>query len=91
MSIVNSITSEADILATVVAPNQHRLPPELARLFLDSHFTDEQVARMHELADKNNAGTITPEERQLMENYARVGSFLSQMQSKGAIVAQFKR
>jgi hypothetical protein len=82
MSIASNQPTDADILQVVVAPQGPALEPAAAESLLKLHFTDVQIARMHELADKNNADNITPAERAEMESYARVGNFLSLIQSK---------
>jgi hypothetical protein len=81
---LESIT-EADILAEVIASARSALPPELARTLIELRFSAKQLKRMGDLADKNNAGTITGPERAEMENYARVGTFLSLLQSKARL------
>jgi hypothetical protein len=85
MSTAATFVTEADILQAVVAPQEPGLEPPLARSLLGLNFTHAQVTRMHELADKNNEGNITPDERAEMENYARVGNFLSLIQSKARL------
>jgi hypothetical protein len=88
MSTASNFVSEAEILQAVVAPQEPELEPNVARSILTFHFTAAQCARMTELADKNNEGTITPAERTEMENFARVGNFLSLIQSKARISLQ---
>jgi hypothetical protein len=88
MSIASNQPTDADILQVVVAPQEPALEPSAAQSLLKLHFTDAQVARMHELADKNNAGTITAAERLEMESYSRVGNFLSLVQSKARLSLQ---
>lgn len=85
MSIAPNQPTDADILQLVVAPQEPALAPSAAESLLKLHFTDAQIVRMHELADKNNAGTISSTERAEMESYARVGNFLSLIQSKARL------
>ena len=80
--------TEADILSQVVAPDRADLPPELARSILDLKFSRAAVARMNELAEKNNQGILSDSERQEMEKYMRVGSFLDLMQAKARLSLQ---
>jgi hypothetical protein len=82
MSIDQSPITDADILSAVVAPERATLPHAVARSFLDLRFSADQIARMRSLSEKNNAGTLTVAERSEMESYARVGNFLSLLQSK---------
>ena len=45
-------------------------------------FSDKEQARMHELADKNQAGTLTQEESAELDNYVNAGDMLAILQSK---------
>jgi hypothetical protein len=85
MSVESPSITDADILAAVVAPQQPTMSAEAARFFLDLRFTQEQIEHMHALAEKNNMGTLTEGERADMESYARVGSFISLVQSKARL------
>jgi hypothetical protein len=77
--------SEADILNVILAPDEPTLSAEAARSFLKMRFSAEQERRMHELADKNNAGTISAAEKTEMDSFLRVGNFLSLIQSKARL------
>ena len=77
--------SEADILSEVVEPNRPTLSPELAEELLSWHFNDAATNRMRDLLQKNNAGTITPPEKQTLDKYLRVGEFIDLMQAKARI------
>ena len=46
---------------------------------------------MHELAVKNQAGRLTPEESSELDNYTRVGSMLSVLQSRARQVLKPRR
>ena len=81
MSTVATLT-EADILTEVVGPNQATFSPELAEELLSLRIQDDAANQIRELLQKNNAGTITPAERQTLGNYLRVGEFLDLMQAK---------
>jgi hypothetical protein len=83
--MVDQTVTETEILAEVIAPQRSTFPPELARTLLELRFSAQQINRMDNLADKNNAGTLTEIERAEMENYARVGTFLSLLQSKARL------
>jgi hypothetical protein len=85
MSVDSPPITDAEILATIVASEQSAITPELARFFPGLRVSAEQIRRMHELADKNNLGTLTDVEDSQMESYARVGSFLSLLQSKSRL------
>jgi hypothetical protein len=78
-------TTEAEILAEVIAPDRDDMPPDVARFVLKFAFSEVQKEQMLELADKNNRGTLTDAERAIMENYRRVGHILAIMQAQARI------
>ena len=84
MSEPSTIT-EVDILADVIAPDRGDLPPEVARSVLLWKFTDRAVTRMNELADRNNKGAISQQERGELDMYLRVGSFINLLQAKARL------
>jgi hypothetical protein len=43
------------------------------------------LKRVAQLQEKNNAGTIRPEERSELESYVRVGQFVAVMQAKARL------
>jgi hypothetical protein len=80
-----STITESDILADVIAPDQGDLTPEVAQSVLRWQFTSRATGRINELADRNNKGTITAQERQELEKYLRVGSLINILQSKARL------
>ncbi len=84
MSIA-STTTDAEILAEVIAPDRDDMPQDVARAFLKLGFSEAQKERMRELAEKNNRGTLTEGERAVMESYRRVGNFLAIIQAKARL------
>jgi hypothetical protein len=81
----NATITEADILSEVVAPDQPDLNPDFARAVLAVGFNDRAMGRIRELLQKNNAGTITPDEKVTLERYTLVGQFLDLMQAKARL------
>lgn len=79
-----SIT-EADILADVIGFGDGNLSPDVARSFLQWKFTERAVQHIKTLADRNNKGTITDSEREVLERYLRVGSFINIVQAKARL------
>lgn len=57
------------------------MSPESARAVLSIHFCPSDEDRMRELMQKNNLGTLTPDERGEMEAFRRIGSFLAIVQA----------
>ena len=78
-------TTEIDILAQVVAPEEPSLQAELARSVLEMKFNDDAQATIRELLDKNNRGTIAADERLLLDKYLRVGQFIDLLQAKARL------
>lgn len=85
MASVESTISEADILADVIHPDADDLSADVARSFLQWKFSDIAVARMNELADRNNAGTITEVEHDELHKYLRVGNLINLLQAKSRL------
>jgi hypothetical protein len=77
--------TEADILSEVVAPDEPTMRQDFARAVLGVKFDDDARNRICELLQRNNAGTITGEEKSDLEKYLRVGQFLDLMQAKARL------
>lgn len=77
--------SEADIFADVIGLDDDKFTPDVARSVLQWKFTDRASNRMSDLADRNNKGTITDVERDELECYLRVGSFINLVQAKARL------
>ncbi|MBV9123404.1 MAG: hypothetical protein JO112_08615 [Planctomycetes bacterium] len=73
---------EAAILGRLVVPDKLRLSPAAAEAILALGFDQTDKDRMHELAAKARAGTLTPEEQTEVEAYSRIGSLLGILQSR---------
>ena len=84
MSDASTIT-EADILRDVIGADHGDLTPEVAHSVLRWRFTDRAVTRMNDLAARNNEGTITDIEREELDKYVRVGSFINLIQAKARL------
>jgi prophage antirepressor-like protein len=74
--------TEADILGEVVNPEQPWLNAEAAQSILGLTFSDRARKQMRDLLDRNNQGTTTDEELELLERYRRVGLFLDVIQAR---------
>lgn len=75
-------TSEVAILSRVLEPDKPSLSPQAARDILAFDFSPDDKDCMRQLSAKARAGTLTPEERAVIDNYERVGHLLNIMQSK---------
>jgi hypothetical protein len=74
--------SPAAILARLFETGRGQMTRELARHILKLGFPQEDLARMHELAEKNQEGGISPAEQQELDNYVTAADWLSLLQSK---------
>jgi len=74
--------SEITILARVLGNGQGQLPPDVARYLLGLGFSDDDKARMHDLAGRNQEDSLSPAEKEELFAYAKAGSLLSLLKSK---------
>ncbi len=61
------------------------ISPDSAQPVLSIHFSPADEQKMRELMEKNNQGTITPEEQAEMEAFRQIGSFLAIVQAKARL------
>jgi hypothetical protein len=54
----------------------------LASYVLTLGFTEEDQARMKDLAERNQDGALSPEEEEELRNYVRAGHLLALLHSK---------
>ena len=80
--MLESSTTEADLLSRIIAPNEATFSPDAARSILSLEFREPDVQRMHDLAEKNQQGALSKVEQDEMQVYLRVGNFLSILKSK---------
>jgi hypothetical protein len=74
--------SEIAILARVLGNGRDRLPAEVARYLLGVHFSDADKARMHDLAVRNQADALSPEEKDELLAFGKAGTLLSILKSR---------
>jgi hypothetical protein len=74
--------SEVDILARVLGNERGRLSATMARHLLNVGFGDDDKARMHELAVRNQCDTLSPKEKEELLAYGKAGTLLSILKSK---------
>src|SRR5262245_56526537 len=77
-----SKTSEAAIFSRVWEDETKALSPTVARHVLKLKFSEQDQARMHDLAAKNRAGKLSTEEAEEFDNFVKVGDLLALLQSK---------
>jgi hypothetical protein len=77
--------SEAAILGRVLTDGANGFSPEVAHHILNVSFTEEDKARMHELAAKNQEGILSADELRELDNYIKVGDIVAILKSKARI------
>jgi len=75
-------TSEIEIFARLIKADQSDLSRELAHYILKLGFEEKDQIRMRELAEWNQDGRLTSEEREELENYVKAGHLLALLHSK---------
>jgi hypothetical protein len=78
------IGDEAAILKRLIRPGK-KLAPAAARALLRLDFDKADRARMHELAQKNQADDLTPKEEIELQSYLKVGLFLDLIHAKASL------
>ncbi len=76
---------EADIFNRVIDPTNPTLKPDAAKAILDLGYSESDHARMADLAQRSNEGTLTPVERRELEGYVFVGDVLALLKSKARL------
>jgi hypothetical protein len=85
-----SPNSEAAIWARLMQAHKSPLPAEAAQFLLAVDFDQSDQARMLQLAERSEAGTLTAEERAEFDGYLHVGNLLAVMRSKARLTLQTK-
>ena len=75
-------TTESDIWLRVIRPRNGILPKNAAHGLLAIKFSDADKDRMRDLAERNNEGLLSEEEREELAHYVLVGDVLSLLHLK---------
>jgi hypothetical protein len=70
----------------LVEPVVRTLTPEVARALVELRADPKLQARMEELAEKCNDGTLTSDEREEYETSIRFGNFIAILQTKARLL-----
>jgi hypothetical protein len=81
-TLIHASSSEVGILARVLGNERGRLSSMMARYLLSLGFGDEDKARMHDLAVRNQNDALSPDEKQELLAYGKAGTLLSILKSK---------
>src|SRR5687768_13859872 len=87
--MVASTTLDADIFLRLWS--REKMTPALARHMLRMSFDENERARMHDLAARNQEGTITTDELAELDQFIRVGTVLSIIQSRARQLLKSKK
>ena len=81
-AIENHKTSEIAIFGRLIKADKGDLSRELAQYILTFGFDEDDQARMRDLAERNQEGSLSSEEREELQNYVKVGRLLALLHSK---------
>ncbi len=73
---------EAAIWARLMQAQGDELSPEVAEYLLSFAFGENDRARMRQLAERSESGSLTAEEQREFDSYLHVGNLLAVIQSK---------
>ncbi len=76
------MATATDFLSTYIEPLAEELTPQQAEKILATKPTDKLVARVRELGDKANAGTLNEQERAEYEYYVDVDDVIGLLKAK---------
>jgi hypothetical protein len=82
---MKSMKSSA-VLERLVNPLGECFNPESAKRLLKLRADPQIQARVDQLADKSNEGTLTPEERSEYESYVHFSTFVALLKSKARLM-----
>ena len=83
-------TREAAIWARLIQAQRGEIAPQVAEYLLSIAFEESDRHRMGQLAERSEAGTLTPEEQTEFDSYLHVGNLLAVMQSRARVALQRK-
>ena len=86
----HGIPSDVAILARLLGNEGGDLSAPMARHLMTLAFRDDDKARMHELALRNQAGELSFDEKEEMLAYAKAGTLLSILKSRARRVLRVK-
>jgi hypothetical protein len=93
MATTENLTGASDIavFSRLLTNAKREMSPQLARYVLGLGFTDADQARMQELAEKNQAGSLRPNERDELFSYVKAGHLLAILHSQARKALKKKR
>jgi len=76
------MATATDFLSSYIEPLVEDLTPQQARKILAIKPTDRLMARVHELAERANAGNLSEQERAEYEHYVDVDDVIGLLKAK---------
>jgi hypothetical protein len=73
---------EVAILAGLLGNGRKQLPREIARYILDLGFTDDEKARMHDLAVRDQKDELSADEKNELHAFGKAGDVLAILKSR---------
>ena len=86
-----SRTSEIAIFGRILSNGQAEMSSDLARYILTLGFGTEDQTRMQDLAERNQAGTLSDEEHAELMNFVGAGHLLALLHSRARKALQKKQ
>ena len=80
-----SVDFEPVIWARLIQAPKAPISPEAANYLLSIDFSEADHARMQELMDKSNEGTLTSDEKAELDGYVNIANVLSVMHSQARV------
>jgi hypothetical protein len=81
-AIEKTSNNDVEILGRILADGKGGLSATMARHLLRLRFSDQDVARMNELAQRNQDGLLSLAEHEELGSYVRIGHVLAILQSE---------
>jgi hypothetical protein len=80
-----SLDFEPAIWARLIQAPRVAISPEAARYLMSIDFGDTDHARMQQLMERSNEGTLTPDETAELDGYVNIANVLSVMHSRARV------
>ncbi len=90
-SLQRDTSSELAIFARLIRADASHLSRNLARYILTLGFDAADQNRMTDLAERNQAGTLSGEGKAELEHFVKAGHLLALLHSKARIALKVKR
>jgi hypothetical protein len=85
-----TIENEVTILARFLGNGDGQLPEDVARYLLDLTISEQDKARMHDLAVRNQADALTPAEKEELLAFGKAGDVLAILKSRARRALKIK-